>query len=91
MGQVVHDNTAVQNADSASLCEPDRLLFREESDERAFAHLSRTKMRKKDGVIEGKRLSVCVWGGKVPGRRQYIHVLAEIGGKGAYRWRTEMR
>lgn len=36
-------------------------------------------MRKKDGVIEGKRLSV--WGEKEPGRRQYIHVLAEIGGK----------
>lgn len=61
------------------LCLPDSLLFREERDERAFAHLSRTKMRKKDGVIEGKRLSV--WGEKELGRRQYIHVLAEIGGK----------
>lgn len=45
-------------------------------------------MRKKDGLIEGERLSV--WG-KELGRRQYIQVLAEIGGKGAYRWRTEMR
>lgn len=71
------------------LCLLDSLLFREEGDERAFAHLSCTKMRKKDGLIEGERLSV--WGEKELGRRQYIQVLAEIGGKEAYRWRTEMR
>lgn len=36
-------------------------------------------MRKKDGLIEGERLSV--WGEKELDRRQYIQVLAEMGGK----------
>lgn len=79
MGRGVRDIIVDRNADSASLFLLGSLHFREEKDERACTQLSLRKMRKKDRVIEEKRLTKSGGGERGPSRGRYICVLGEIG------------